>query len=126
MCYFQGMFNKLTNFAYTRKPKEALGFYLAYLLLVLIVGGLLGGISGMLLPSQTDTTVSFDAGLKVGTLVAVIISVGLAFTVLAQKKLLDNFGFILLAIIAGFLALVAGALGGLIPVAYLTTQKRRT
>ena len=54
------------------------------------------------------------------------ISSGISFLILEEKKLLDNFGFILLALLAGLIALFFGGLGDLIPAAYLTTRPAST
>jgi len=118
------MFNKLTDFSYRRNWKEAVGFYIAYLLLMILVGSLLGGIIGSLfLPAAADFSGGFDFGVRVGTVVAVLISLLLSFAILAKKHLLNNFGLILLAIVAGILAFFGGGLLGLIPIAYLTTRE---
>ena len=115
------MFKNLTSFGYQRSTKEAIGFYLAYLVLVMIVGAVLGGTLGVAM--QNDT---FDFGLRVGNVIAVIVSSGVSFLILKEKKLLNSFGFILLALLAGLLALFIGGLGGLIPAAYLTTRPAST
>lgn len=64
----------------------------------------------------------YNFGLIIGNIVAVIVSLGVSFLVLKEKKLLGNFVFILLALLSGLLAIFLGGLGGLIPAAYLTTK----
>ncbi|HPW89969.1 MAG TPA: hypothetical protein PLJ40_00930 [Paludibacteraceae bacterium] len=105
------MFKKLTDFGYQRTTKEAIGFYLAYLLMVMVVAGVLAAILGVIVQSN-DT---FNLGVKIGTTVAIIASLGISFWILKEKKLLSNFGLILLAVFIG-------GIGGLIPAAYLTTR----
>lgn len=112
------MFKNLTDFGYKRNIKEAVGFYMAYLVLVMLVGGILGGILGVVMQNNT-----FGFGLKVGNVIGVITSLGVSFLILKEKKLLGNFGFILIALLSGLLALFIGGLGGLIPAAFLTTRK---
>jgi len=113
------MFKHLTNFSYKRNAKEAIGFYIAYLVLIMIVGALLASALGIVM----DTSDSFTFGLKVGNVTAIIITTVVAFLILKEKKLLSNFGYILLALLSGILAVFLGGLGGLIPVAFLTTRK---
>ena len=111
------MFKNLTNFGYQRDMKEALGFYIAYLILLMLVSGVSAGILGLAAGHG-----SFSFGLQVGAVVAVIISLAISFWVLKEKKLLSNFFLIILALLSGLLALFIGGLGGLIPAAYLTTR----
>jgi len=115
------MFKNLTRFGYQRSTKEVFGFYLAYLVLIIIVGAVLAGTLGVAMQNNT-----FDFGLRVGNVMAVIVSSGVSFLILKEKKLLGRFGFILLALLAGLLALYVGGLGGLIPAAYLTTRPAST
>lgn len=110
------MFKKLMDFSYERTPLEAVGFYLAYFGLGLLIGSLMGGILGLL-------SFSVKVIVSLGILSAVVLSLTVSFLILHKKKLLNNFSYIMLAVLSGLLALVAGALGGMIPVAFLTTRK---
>ena len=109
------MFKDLTNFAKKRTGWEAFGFYLAYLLLIIVVALLLGAMVALL---DFNTGVAFRAG----NIFAIAICLTLAFMVLKQKNLASNFGFILLALLSGVLAFIGGGILGLIPVAFLTTR----
>ncbi|MFW5808422.1 MAG: hypothetical protein ACOCWH_05165 [Spirochaetota bacterium] len=111
------MFKNLTVFEYTRSVKEAIGFYLAYLLLFIVVGAVFGAVA-----SFVTTMDPVAAGTRAGMLVAFLLTAYLAFSLLRRKRLLNNFGFILLALLSVLLALILGGIGGLIPVAYLTTR----
>ena len=111
------MFKNLTDFSYKRTRKEALGFYLSYLLLIIIVGGLIGALAGLVIGEG-----SFEIGLRFGNIVAILTVLGLSFAILKKKNLLNNFGYILLALVSGILAFLGGGLLGLIPAAYLTTK----
>lgn len=115
------MFKHLTEFGYTRNAKEAIGFYIAHLILIMLVSALLAPVLGMMM-NIADTD-SFNFGLKIGKITAAVITTVIAFLILKEKKLLDNFGYILLALLSGILAVFIGGLGGLIPVAFLTTRK---
>jgi uncharacterized membrane protein len=115
------MFNKLTDFSYKRSAMEALGFYIAYFILIVIGAGVLGGVVGAMV-QNTDT--AYDLGIRVGTIVAVISSITISFLILKGKNLSDNLGFLILALLSGAIAIFVGALGGLIPAAYLTTRPK--
>jgi hypothetical protein len=115
------MFNNLTDFGYQRSTKEAIGFYIAYLFLIIILGLILAFGLGSIM--QKD---AYNFGLIIGNVVAIVVSLGVSFLILKEKKLLGNSGFILLAILSGVLATILGGLGGLIPAAYLTTKPANT
>jgi len=111
------IFNNLTDFGYQRSTKEAIGFYIAYLFLIIIFGVFLAfGLSAIV---QNNT---YNFGLIIGNVVAIVFSLGVSFLILKEKNLLGNFGFILLALLSGLLAIFLGGFGGLIPAAYLTTK----
>ena len=112
-----GMFSALTDFSVKRSTKQAIGFYIAYLGLIILVGGLVGGLIGSVTGSG-----DFDTGLTIGTYAAVIFSVAISFAVTYKKQLLGNFLYLILVILSGILALGGGGLLGLIPAAYLTTR----
>jgi hypothetical protein len=111
------IFNNLTDFGYQRSTKEAIGFYIAYLFLIIIIGLLLGFGLGAIVQNNT-----YNFGLAIGNIVAIVVSLGVSFLILKEKRLLGNFGFVLLALLSGLLAIFLGGLGGLIPAAYLTTK----
>lgn len=115
------MFKNLFNFGYRRNTKEAFGFYIAYLILVVALGVLSTGllVAAMGVPEEEG----YEFGVKVGGIVAVIVCTVTAFLILKAKKLLSRFEYVLLGILAGIVALFLGALGGLIPVAYLSTRE---
>jgi hypothetical protein len=115
------MFKKLTEFTYKRNFKEAVGFYFAYLLLIMILSGTIAGISSALI----NSTDYFEFGTRVGTVVGSISCIFLAFTILKGKNLLNNFFYLILALISGILPLFAGALLGLIIPAYFSTLKAK-
>jgi hypothetical protein len=110
------MFKGLVNFGLERTGKQALGFYLAYLFLSIILGALTGGIYGAITGDQ-----SFEGGLRAGQIMAIFYCLGLAIAVANNKGLFSSFKSILLVVTSGALAVFIGALGGLIPIAYLST-----
>jgi hypothetical protein len=115
------MFKKLTDFTYVRSSNEALGFYLAYLLFIVILSAVVSGLFvgiGYVYPGQGIRT-----GMRLGTAVAITCSVALSLLIISQKKLAGSFGYIVLSLVAGLLASFGGGLFGLIIPAVLTTKK---
>jgi len=111
------VFTNLTDFAYKRTTKQALGFYLAYLLLIIILGALSGVLAGLALGEN-----SYAIGLRVGNMVAILSVLVLSFVILHKKSLFKNFSLIIIALLSGVLAIIGGGLLGLIPAAYLTKK----
>ncbi len=115
------MFKNLTNFSYKRNWKEAVGFYLAFFLVGVIVGAIAGALVGIQSGAKTFDE-GYTAGLGAGAVVTIVYSLAIAFTVLIQRKLHANFGYIVLALFSGLLAAVGGGLLGLIIPAFMTTR----
>ena len=105
------MFKHLLDLSYKRTGVQALGFYIAYFIVLLLIITLLGGIF----------TSDFDEGFRFGAASVVSASFILAFLTLYNKRRINHLGYFLLAASAGIIALFIGLPGGLIPVAYLTT-----
>jgi amino acid permease len=118
LTHTNNMFNKLTDFGYNRTGKEAFGFYIAYLLFVILAGAVVGGLLGSLIPDA-----AYQNGFKVGTYVSVITALVLSYLILDRKKLAKDYTSILLILAAGLLGMFGGSLFGLIIPAYLTTKK---
>jgi len=114
------MFNNLTNFSYKRNWKEAIGFYLAYLLLGIILSGIVGGLAGS---GYNTFNQGFTRGVSVGPMVAVIFCLIISGLLLKEKKLFRKFGYIILALLSGILAILGGTLLGLIIPAIITTKE---
>ena len=116
------MFKHLTNFGFNRSVKQAFGFYLAYLLFAAIICGLSGGVVSVIYANENNT---FELGAKAGAVVAVMLMLILGYLILKQKNLLNNFIYIIFVLFSALIALFAGALGGLIPLTFLTTRKSK-
>jgi hypothetical protein len=114
------MFKNLLNFSYKRSGVEAVGFYLAYFLLILLVAFLFGGLCGVIFPDHAAVI-----GYRIGVVLAVCLCLYLSFLILVKKSLLNHYGYLLLAILSGILAVFGGGILGLIPVAFLTTRKKQ-
>lgn len=112
------MFQNLTDFKYQRSAEEAIGFHVAYFLLFVAIAVLFGGIAGVVVGEEA----AYEAGQKVGQIIAVIASMGLAITVVMAKHLIDDVVYIALCIAAGLCGFFGGALLGFVVVAYLTTR----
>ncbi len=115
------MFQHLLEFSYKRTKKQAVGFYLAWFLCVVLFGALVGGILG----SAGIIEDSFDGGLKVGQLIAIFATIVLTVIIVRDKKRMGFFSSYIYILCAGILAYFGGALLGLIISAYLTTQDER-
>ena len=109
------MFQKLLIFEYKRTPLQAFGFYLAYLLLSLLLAFFMGILS---IPFGVDTR---QAVLN-GAYLAMITCMVLYSLILYKKNLYKDFGYLLLLFFTGILGVLFGGLAGLIPVAFLTTR----
>jgi hypothetical protein len=93
-----------------RTALGAIGFYITYLFMLLIIAMSFG----ILIAN------SFETGFVVGNIVAVILCLTVSFSILVQKNAL-SLGKILIALSSGLLAVLGGGLLGLIPVSYLST-----
>lgn len=112
------MFSNLMNFSYRRDLKGAIGFYLFYLILIVILSMVLAAIFGLIANQQGN----FNLGMRIGNVIAIIACLFLSFMILKSKNKLDNGLFILLSLLSGVLAYFGGGLLGLIPIAYLSTK----
>tara|TARA_B100001093_G_scaffold123911_1_gene116524 strand:+ start:305 stop:643 length:339 start_codon:yes stop_codon:yes gene_type:complete len=106
------MFKDLFNFQKERTPIQALGFYIVYFIGAVVLGGISGGVFA------TD----FESGLVVGHVIGVGYCLFIGFQILLKKDQLNSPYTAFLFIVA-ILSYFIGALGGLIPVAYLSTIK---
>lgn len=113
------MFSHLTDFSYKRTSLQAFGFYITYLVMVMIFSAAAAVLASMIVREDAGT---FSNGVRLGTFVATIFSIALSFVILREKKL-TGLGYSLLAITAGALALLGGGLLGLIIPTIFTTKQ---
>lgn len=113
------MFGHLTDLKYKRNTKEAIGFYMGYFVYFVLFGMLLGTVLAVIL--GTEFVLSASYGL--GQVLSIVLVISLSVLVLKAKKLLGNFGLLMLLVLAGILSYFGGALLGLIITAYFTTRK---
>ena len=108
------MFENLFDLAYVRSTRQAVGFYIAYFVLMvtflLIAGGILAS--------------DFVEGIQVGATIAIIYCPVLSLIIVAKKGGLGGKG-ILMVLLSFIGANVGGGLIGIIPAAYLTTLPTR-
>jgi len=114
------MFKNITDFGFQRNWKQAIGFYLAYFLLIVLTAAFVGALGAVVQGGNCQI-----AGYHSGIFVAVIGTLLINFMVLEKKNQLNNYGYLLLLILSGMLAIFGGALIGLIPAAYFTTRKKQ-
>lgn len=112
------MFTNLTNLSYQRNKKEALGFYITYLVITILLGTFISAVAGLIVGHS-----SFSLGIKIATLTALVVSMALSFLIIKRKKTTDNYGYIIIALLSGVLALLGGGILSLIPTTYLSTRK---
>ena len=119
------MFRRLTDFGFQRTPLQAVGFYLTYIVMGLLVSAGLGAIvaagSG-----ANGFDAGFQVGLQVGPVFAILLTTALAFVVLRAKGLLGHAGYLLVGLLGVGGAVLAGLLLGLVFVAFLTTRPEST
>jgi hypothetical protein len=111
------MFRQLNDFRVPRTAPQAILFYIVYLFLGLITSALLGAASAAITGDN-----SFEQGLMVGQVFA-IVYVGLfSLTLLRAKRQLGNGRYILIGLVGLAAAAAGGLLLGLIVPAFLSTR----
>jgi hypothetical protein len=106
------MFDDLFVFNKERSPLQALGFYIVFFIIVLVLA----------MFAALIFAIDFESGAIVGNVIAVIYCLILGYQILSAKNQLSS-AFTAFLFITAFLSYFLGALGGLIPVAYLSTIK---
>jgi hypothetical protein len=113
----RGMFYDIMNFSYRRTGLQAFGWYLMYLLIGIVIGLVSGYIAGI-------ATKSFAEGYSIGSMAGQISAIPyhiLLGTLLLWHRNKDAPN-LLLTIGGVVLSVFLGALGGLIPLAFLTRR----
>ncbi len=118
------MFKHLMDFSYERNWKEAIGFYLAFLLMGLLAISILAGIVGGFILDQASTFQSgFTVGMRVGIIAGPIYALIISCIVLKEKKLYKKFGYVLLVLVSVIIASLVGLVVSMLIPAFLTTRK---
>ena len=110
------IFARLTDLRFKRSATQALGFYLAYLFLGILVGFLSGAVAGML-----GLIENYSSGVDAGALAVIPFCIALSITIGVKKGISLEFKMLVLYMITGICAVFSGALLGLVIPAYLTT-----
>jgi len=107
------MFGEIMNFNYQRSAKQAFGWYLMYVLVGVVIGGVSAYLAGVFTPG-------FEQGYNVGRFSAVPFNILLGVLLIWHRK--KDAPNLLLVLAGAILSAFAGALGGLIPLAFLSNR----
>jgi hypothetical protein len=110
------MFGEIMNFNYQRSAKQAFGWYLMYLLVGLVIGAVSGYLVGLFVKADEG----FDVGRLAGQFSAVPFNILLGTLLIWHRKM--DAPNLLLVLAGAILSALAGALGGLIPLAFLSNR----
>ena len=113
------MFTNLKDFSKHRTLKEAVGFYLAYL----ILGMLVGALSALVFAPQGNSDAeTIQNATRVGMVIAPLYSAAITILVVVKREQKSAVGFLAigLSLVLGYLG---GAMLGLLPASYLTTKE---
>ena len=121
------MFEKLTDFAYTRSTKQAIGFYIVWLLVLIVISGSLA-LSYEIVAADPGKTFAegYAVGIRIGSIFAFIASAFFVVRVAMAKKRFSDSKMILYVLGTLVLVIIGGGLLGLIIPAYLTTLPVKT
>ncbi len=114
------MFKELFNFSFRRNALQAFGWYLSFFLLASIAGGVAGGTVGFILRIEANFNNIVKWSETAGLIASLFMEIVLGYMLVKSREL--RFMNVLLVLIGALLSLFIGALGGLIPLAYLTTR----
>lgn len=118
------MFEKLTEFGYARSKKQALGFYLAWFLMLFLVVMALGFVFIIASPQDLTEAQANDLGARVGNLVAVIVCTGLSYAICKAKGFAATFGGVVAVVGTVILSALGGGLIGMIVPAVLSAKSK--
>lgn len=117
------MFKELMNFKYKRTNLQALGFYIVFFLICVLLGGTISGL--LQLNSNADFQTQYNLGVKIGFYVALIYSSLLSLTIIIVKKLFTLPSAIILFLLTIIGALLMSGLLGCVFPAILSTFEAR-
>ena len=111
------MFTRLTDLGFKRSPLQAFGFYLAYLLLGMLIGGVAAPLAAIL--GLVDF--GFSSGVQVGAAIVIPLCVATAIGIGVKKGIALEFKMLVFYVVTGIFAYLLGALLGMVVPAYMTT-----
>jgi len=112
------MFHEIMNFDYQRSAKQAFGWYLMYLLIGIIIGLVSGYVAAI---AAKDFDEGFAIGRMAGQLSAVPYNILLGTLLIWHRK--KDAPNLLLVLGGVVLSVISGAIGGLIPLAFLNCRR---
>ena len=112
------MFRHLTDFGYSRPLAGAVGFYLFYFVVTVLVAAASGGLVGLWVKGA-----GFQTGAALGASISMAFSLALSYVILRAKGLLMHPGYVLVAILGGLGAVFEGGLLGMIAPAFLSSRR---
>jgi TIR domain len=110
------MFGEIMNFNYQRSAKQAFGWYLMYVLVGLVLGAVSGYLAGLFVKEDDG----FHIGRLAGQFSAVPLNILLGTLLIWHRK--KDAPNLLLVLAGAILSAIGGALGGLIPLAFLSNR----
>jgi hypothetical protein len=117
------MFKQLTELSLKRNWKQAIGFYIAWVLVIVVSLAVFGYLLGILTYSPGKTGAEgFASGAKAGGIASLFVTLAFSIIILRAKGILGSFKSILLVLGTAILALMGGGLLGMLIPAYLTTM----
>ena len=115
------MFKKISQFEYKRSVWEAVGFYIAYLLVLFLIQIVMGVTIGLVIENDSTHFLGIELA-RLSSIVFVLICIFILYFVLRRKALLSFPKAIFWLLIVAIFSLLGGGLLGLLPIAYLTTK----
>lgn len=112
----------MMDFEKVRGWKGAILFYLGFLVLFVLVGAFAGGVAA-LMTGASSYAEGASVGQRAGLVISVVFCPALGILILLKKGQMSHLGYWLLVVIAGLLSMFLGAIGGLLPIAFLTTRE---
>ena len=114
------MFTRMTDFGLQRTRKQAIGFFLAYSLGMIVAGGVLGGVVGMYMAIVSPGPLHFEQFTGVGIAISALGSAMVTYLVMARKNMPAM--YVLAVLAAGVAGGLLGVFVGMIIPAVLSTS----
>ena len=120
---FQHMFSGLTDLGMRRTPLQALGFYLAYSIGLVVVMATLGAVIGTIASLvYGDVAIAVNKAMTAfGAISAIVLCGALATTMAKKKNLLSGINLVL--VVLSWTGAFLGVFIGMAPVAILAAQR---
>jgi CDP-diglyceride synthetase len=114
------IFYDLMNFSFRRNWKQAIAWYVVFFVIGVVLGAIAGGIIGVILGASGNQASILPTATAAGQIVVIpyVVLIGAALVYYRAKDIIN----IVLVLAGILLAIFFGALGGLIPMAYLVTR----